>query len=78
MEEDIDSLESSLTHLITNSMMSQARPSIESYNYEPESPNIVTIVTNSDDNSMSLLPYGHKTHNRQADTSVEVNNIIIS
>ena len=69
MEEDIDSLESSLTHLITNSMMPQARPSIESYNYEPESP---SIVTNGDDNSMSLLPYGH---NRQADTSVEVNSI---
>ena len=72
MEEDINSLESSLTHLITNSMMPQARPSIESYNYEPESPN---IVTDGDDNSMSLFPYGH---NRQADTSVEVNNIIIT
>ena len=64
MEEDIDSLESSLTRLITNSMMPRPRPSIE-----PESPN---IVTDGDENSMSLLPYGH---NRQADTSVEVNNI---
>ena len=66
MEEDIDSPESSLTRLITNSMMPRARPSIG-----PESPN---IVTNDDDNSMSL-PYHH---NRQPDTSVEVNNIIIT
>ena len=65
MEEDIDSPESSLTRLITNSMMSRARPPMESYNNEPESPN---IVTNDNDNSMSLL-YGH---NRQADTSVKV------
>ena len=72
MEEDIDSPESSLTHLITNSMMSQARPPIESYNNEPESSN---IVTNDDDNSMSLWSYGH---NRQADISVKVNNVIIT
>ena len=71
MEEDTDSPESSLTHLITNSMMSRARPPIESYNNEPEPPN---IVTNDNDNSMSL-PYGH---NRQADTNVEVNNVIIT
>ena len=72
MVEDIDSPESSLTHLITNSIMSRARPPMDSYNNEPESR---YIVSNDDDNSMSLWSYGH---NRQADTNVKVNNVIIT